>query len=58
VALMRPSAIQLIEFAKSGGETTLFISLEKGRFEGAVLQPDLLVELGTLATSLEIDQNL
>ena len=57
VGLLRPWVDQLAKFSKYGGEVSFFISLEKGVFEGATLDPKLLTELGALHVSLEIDQN-
>lgn len=58
VGLLRPSLDQLIKFSEDGGKVSFFVTLEKGIFEGATLDSNLLAELGALHISLDIDRNL
>ena len=56
--ILKPHAVALHEFSQNGGRLSLFISLEKGVFQGAELSPELLAELAALHVALEIDRNL
>ena len=56
--ILKPHALTLNEFSQDGGRISLFISLEKGVFQGAEIKPGVLAELAALHMTLEIDRNL
>jgi hypothetical protein len=58
VDLLIPHLADLNDFCDDGGRISLFISLEKGAFQGAVLPPTLLATLGSLRVVMEIDRDL
>ena len=58
VIFLRPVANDLVSFVEGGGSLCFYIGLEKGKFEGVKLSPELMSEMGALRVSLEIDQSL
>lgn len=58
INFLRPVAKQLAAFVDDGGAISFYIGLEKGSFEGATFAPELMIEMGALRVSLEIDQSL
>jgi hypothetical protein len=58
IDLFKAQESQLTQFSRSGGELSLFVSLEHNKFEGAILDAALLAELGRLHVSIDIDRNL
>lgn len=58
IAMLQPYQRELSDFVRSGGKGSFYVGLEKGAFEGAWLDWQLLSDLGAIKMAIEIDREL